>query len=635
MNTRIADTQAMTTAGLNLIQQALSIYDSDLRLVVANHPFRTMFDLPDGLITPGASFEETIRYLTERGEYGEVDELEQFVQDRVNRALAFEPHYVERQRRNGRWISVEGSPLPQGGWVTVYTDISRTKQQEELLHTRSEFLSDQLLTRAEELASSNRALASTVGALEEAKRQLTEMEARIRLTTEMMPAHIAHIGPDRCYTYSNRRLSQVMPGSMPDPVGQPAAEVLGPHTWSVLDPQIDLAFAGKPTVFEFNHEPSSHRVRVALTPDESTGGVYILSMDITEETQTRAALQQTRRRAIAAQMMSGLAHDFSNLLTIILGSQSRLERLTLPDTAEDLVAATLSAARRGGALLNRIADMTGARDLHAAPTRLDPFLSEFETLARSALPAEISLTIDNQITQDALMLDAGMLQDSLLNLVLNARDACASQGAITLIARSVQDTWADFVVQDTGPGFLENALNHAFDPFFTTKGEGGSGLGLAMVYDTAKLSGGSASVRNSDTGANVTIRLPLRVAPAPVEPGLALLVEDSDTIRADVREMLVSQGHSVIEATSADEALALAREISDITLILSDIILEGEKTGLEFLQSLPLPKPACFLMTSLPESNPLFQQAAAYAPVLRKPFTQQTLANYLGTEPAR
>ncbi len=80
-------------------------------------------------------------------------------------------------------------------------------------------------------------------------------------------------------------------------------------------------------MFEFNHEPSSHRIRVALTPDQTTGGVYILSMDITEETQTRAALQQNRRREMAAQMISGLAHDFSNLLTIILGMQSRLQRL--------------------------------------------------------------------------------------------------------------------------------------------------------------------------------------------------------------------------------------------------------------------------------------------------------------------
>ena len=78
------------------------------------------------------------------------------------------------------------------------------------------------------------------------------------------------------------------------------AEVLGPETWAVIGPQLDRAYAGTPSIFEFTHEPSSRRVRVALTPDPTSGGVYILSMDITEETQTRAALQQTRRREMAA-----------------------------------------------------------------------------------------------------------------------------------------------------------------------------------------------------------------------------------------------------------------------------------------------------------------------------------------------
>lgn len=271
MNTSSND-QAMTMAGLNLIQQALSIYDSDLRLVVSNARFRQMFALPDWIVSPGADFAATIRYLAERGEYGAIDDIDAFVQERVALARAFEPHYIERQMGNGRWISVEGSPLPNGGWVAVYTDITGTKRQEELLRTRSETLSDQLLTRAEELASTNRELEATITALEEAKRQLTAMEARTRLTTEMMPAHIAHVSSDQVYTFSNRRVSSVMPGSLADPVGHHAAEVLGPQPYSVIAPHLERGFAGKPSVFEFTHEPSSRRIRVALTPDASTGG---------------------------------------------------------------------------------------------------------------------------------------------------------------------------------------------------------------------------------------------------------------------------------------------------------------------------------------------------------------------------
>lgn len=626
-----SQTQEMTTVGLNLIQQALTIYDHDLRLAVCNRRFQEMFDLPQALVTPGADFSDTIRYLAERGDYGDVGDLGAFVKTRVEQASAFEPHYMERTRANGRTISVEGSPLPQGGWVTVYTDISRAKQQEALLRGRSEELSDQLLTYSEELAATNRQLEATITALEEAKRQITEAEARARLTAEMMPAHIAHVGPDRGYTYSNRRLTSVMPGSKAEIIGVHAAEVLGAQPWSVIGPHLDKAYAGTPSVFEFSHEPSSRRIRVALTPDHSTGGVYILSMDITEESQTRAALQQTRRREMAAQLTSGLAHDFSNLLTIILGMQSRLGRMGLPTQADELINATLAAARRGGGLLNRIADMTGPREHEPVPTDLAAFLGDLETLARSALPAGITLTIDNLGASDRYLLDAGMLQDSLLNLLLNARDACGSRGAITLMATPLQDTWLEFAVTDTGPGFTPEALVHALDPFFTTKGGEGSGLGLSMVYDMTKLAGGRITLGNTDAGGRVALRLPLRAAGATRPPGLVLLVEDSPDLRSTLRDMLRSAGHSVIEATSVDEAEALIAELPEISAVLSDIVLEGDKTGLD-LAALPR-RADCplVLMTSLPPDDPLHRAATSAGPVLRKPFTATQLDAALNT----
>ena len=624
-------TQEMTSAGLNLIQQALTIYDRDLRLAVCNRRFQEMFDLPQALVTPGADFADTIRYLARRGDYGDVDDLDSFVKTRVEQASAFEPHYMERTRANGRTISVEGSPLPQGGWVTVYTDISRAKQQEALLRARSEELSDQLLTYSEELAATNRQLEATVTALEEAKRQITEAEARTRLTAEMMPAHIAHVGPDRCYTYSNRRLTSVMPGSKPEIIGVHAAEVLGAQPWSVIGPHLDKAYAGMPSVFEFTHAPSSRRIRVALTPDQSTGGVYILSMDITEESQTRAALQQTRRREMAAQLTRGLAHDFSNLLTIILGMQSRLGRMGLPAQADELINATLAAARRGGGLLNRIADMTGRREHEPVPTDLMAFLGDLETLARSALPAGITLKIDNQGASDRYLLDAGMLQDSLLNLLLNARDACGSSGEITLTTAPLQDTWLEFAVTDTGPGFTPEALVHALDPFFTTKGGEGSGLGLPMVYDMTKLAGGRITLGNTDAGGRVALHLPLRPAGAARPPGLVLLVEDSPDLRSTLRDMLRSAGHSVIEATSVEEAAALMTELPEISAVLCDIVLEGDKTGLD-LAALPR-RADCpiVLMTSLPPDDPLHRAAASAAPVLRKPFTATQLDAALNT----
>ncbi|MDX2484462.1 MAG: PAS-domain containing protein [Pseudodonghicola sp.] len=622
--------RAMTNAGLNLIAQALTIYDRELRLAVSNSRFQEMFDLPDWLVTPGARFDDTIRYLVETGEYGDVTDIESFVAQKVEQARAFEPHYMERPRANGRMISVEGSPLPQGGWVTVYTDISRAKRSEALLRTKSEALSDQLLTHAEELSATNRELAATITALEETKRQLTAMEARTRLTTEMMPAHIAHVDGNGCYTYSNRRLSTVLPGSPSDIVGMPMPEALGASSFAKVAPHLTAAYGGRSPVFEFTEDRDSRRIRVAMTPD-GEGGIYLMSMDVTQETQARTALQQTRRRALAAQMTSGLAHDFSNLLTIILGMQGKLAKTDLPPEAQELVAATQATARRGGRLLSRIADMTGKRRLRLQATDLHALLEDLVILATPSLPRGVGLSLLDHTPDGPLMMDPGMFQDALLNLVLNARDACGASGQITVSAHAVSQIWIEVVVSDTGPGFSPEALEQALNPFFTTKGGEGSGLGLPMVYDMVKLGGGDLRLANTPSGANVTMRLPYRAAPT-VAGGLALLVEDSDDLREAVRDMLVTLGHTVIEAASVDEACALLADLEDIRLVLSDIRLQGSATGLDLLDRTEGSGLPCILMTSLPPSDPLHRAALARAPVLRKPFTARQLAALTRTE---
>lgn len=620
--------ERLTQAGLNLIGQALSIFDSELRLAVSNRPYQLMFDLPDALIRPGTSFEETIRYLVTRGEYGAVDDLEEAVRSRVEAARAFEPHYMERLRANGRTISVEGAPLPQGGWVTVYTDITAIKTQETLLRARSEELSGQLLTHAERLAAANRALAATISALEEAKRELTAIEARTRQVTEMMPAHIAHIGRDLVYTFSNRRVTAVMPGSQADPVGRTMAQALGHDTAKKIRPYLEKALAGAAQVFEISHTPSGRRVRIALTPDLAPeGGVYVLSTDVTHESQARAAITQTAKRELATQLTSGLAHDFANLLTVILGLQGRIERRAdLPPEVIDTVRATLAAARRGGTLLDRIASISGKRELRPQAVEMRPLIEDIAAMALPALGPNVRLETFVGGLDAPVLLDPGPLQDSLLNLLLNARDAMGpGGGTIRIEAHAVRDTWVQITVSDSGPGFSEEALERALDPFFTTKGGEGSGLGLSMVYDQTKIAGGSVRLRNTDEGARVALRLPLRLAQVRAEPLLVLLVEDNGDIRAEVREMLRGLGHSVIEAASVEEALtliALPGMGPAIGFVLSDIQL-GRATGLDLLRGLPEGMPSV-LMTSLPPGD--LMRAQAPCPVLHKPFTAAELS---------
>lgn len=610
----------LTRSGLNMIGQALSIFDADLRLAVANQQYQTMFNLPDELTRPGTGFAETIRFLVLRGEYGPQDDIEAAVALRVAQAHAFQPHYFERSRPDGRSIAVEGAPLSQGGWVTVYTDITEIKRQEALLRARSAELSEQVLDHAERLTAANRELAATNAALKEAQRVLTLTEAHTRQVTEMVPAHIAHVDADYRYSFSNRQLPQIFPGSSDRIIGLTIEEALGSEMFALLRPHIDRAMEGEPQVFEVPHRSSGRRIRIALNPDRDGQGVYILSTDVSAEVQAREAMTHASKRSLAAQLTSGLAHDFGNLLTIILALQGRLAGMDLPAAATADVQATLAAARRGVSLLSGLSRISSHREPAFQPVDPGALLHEVVTLSRPSLTDDTQLILRSDLPEGRLLLDAGALQDSLLNLILNANAAMAGAGSspkrITLSARALAN-WIQIAVEDTGPGFSDEALRRATEPFYSTKKGEGSGLGLSMVYDQAKLAGGTIRLGNTEAGARVVLRLPLR----PVAPLMVLLIEDDDAIRAEVRDMLTGLGHSVIEAASLGEARAMT-DLPGLGMILSDIQL-GDGLGTALIGGgLPL-----VLMTSLPETDAL--RAGLDCPVLSKPIKANRLATAL------
>lgn len=272
--------------------------------------------------------------------------------------------------------------------------------------------------------------------------------------------------------------------------------------------------------------------------------------------------------------------------------------------------------------------MTSHRTLRPEATDMHALLSDLNVLATPNLPRAVGLTVLDNMPADTLLLDGGMLQDALLNLVLNARDACGASGQITISAHCIDNTWIEITVADTGPGFSKVALEKALDPFFTTKGVEGSGLGLPMVYDMTKLAGGDLQLANTMSGASVTIRLPYRAAPVTMG-GLTLLVEDSEDLRMTFRDMLIELGHTVIEATSVDEATALTADVDDISLVLSDIKLKDGGTGLDLLERMAGTGLPCILMTSLPPDDPLHAAALTRVPVLQKPFSPVQLASII------
>jgi signal transduction histidine kinase len=231
-------------------------------------------------------------------------------------------------------------------------------------------------------------------------------------------------------------------------------------------------------VLEFTEPASGRRIRTAFTPDqigpgEAINGVYLLSTDVTEEAQARAALAQTHKRELAAQLTSGLAHDFANLLTIILGLQGKLEKMPLPEGAHELIGATQTAARRGGLLLDKIARISGPIEMRPPPVVLRDFLDSFAPLARAPLPPEITFESDCEVANKAVLLDSGSLQDSLLNLVLNARDAIGEgPGRITMTMRDVQDTWLDIDRLRHRPRFRGGGAEPRARPVLHDQGRG-------------------------------------------------------------------------------------------------------------------------------------------------------------------
>ncbi|WP_179214738.1 hybrid sensor histidine kinase/response regulator [Octadecabacter ascidiaceicola] len=633
MNRQNTQLVGMIRSGLNLITQAISIHDQDLKLVHANRPFQTMFQIPDALMQIGTDFHDTLQYVTRQGEYGLVDDVDAFVEDKIALARQFKPHYFERTRANGTSISIDGSPLEEGGWITVYTDITEIKRKDDRIRSRAQSLSDELLERSATLAETNRELTATVRALEVAKQDLQASRERLDLINRMTPAHIAHVDAGGFYTHSNGRLPRILPDTDFDIIGEHMGHILGEQIWAHVAPRLERVLKGEEDVTEFRDEHSGTYVRLAMSPDFSApdvvDGAYILSTDVTEEVTARNALTYARRRELATQLTSAMAHDFSNLLTIIMGEQAQLDSIeTLDPKAREISDTIKSAAKRGADLVGRLNSVSPQMTLDQTAVKLSAFFQMFEPLARAALPDSVAFDLINDVPDDTLVFDAGFAQDALLNLVINAGEACAATGSVTVFANKTSGGQFELRVEDDGPGFQDDALENAINPFFSTKGQKvGRGLGLTSAYDFAKTSGGRLTYGNRPTaGAHVTFRIPYLV-PSLHENGLVLLVDDDDAVRGTVRTYLRKQGHDVIEAASADEAAQLMA-VDGLSLIVTDLDIGGTGTGLDVAAASP-PDVPLLVITGLPETDPLRKEAASKHMVLAKPFDQDALKRTL------
>lgn len=380
--------------------------------------------------------------------------------------------------------------------------------------------------------------------------------------------------------------------------------------------------------------------------------------DLTSRHRMEEELRQSQKMEAIGQLTGGIAHDFNNLLTVISGNLEMIERRLEDRRLRDLLREAQDAADDGAKLTGQLLAFGRRQALNAKLTDIGQLVSNFAELLRRTLGETIDL--QTVVTGQPLLalVDTTQLQNALLNLVLNARDAMPRGGRLKVeISRIRLD--ADYArmypqtrlgnyvlvsVSDTGAGMSQEVKERAFEPFFTTKGVGaGTGLGLSMVYGFAMQSGGHVRL-DSEPGGGTTIRLFLPTAspdvtagrsgadpPAPAaKPRAAeciLVVEDDARVRRVVVARLEEEGYRVIQAVDGNSALSLIASHPEVRLLFTDIIMPGGMSGDELAREARLLRPELKILFTSGYAEPrLAGRELAEGSWLKKPYTSKELA---------
>ncbi|MGH2342898.1 PAS-domain containing protein [Segnochrobactraceae bacterium EtOH-i3] len=657
------DRTAFLTAGLNQIDQGIAVFDAGLRLVLWNARFLDLMDLPETLVDAGLPFGDLVRYLAVQGEYGDRIDVEAVVEARVRTARDRPRFYTERTTFDRRTIAVQTSPLPEGGFVTVYTDVSDRSVTDNFTPERSDLLEARVNRRTLELRLLADELQRRIRQTQETSSALAKSEQRLRLITDNVPAAIAYLDDAMMVTYANRRYVGLFPRHQGAVIGKRLPDLVPGPVFATMAHDMALALTGQSRTFELTLPRRAGpplMTRNVLVPEIADGtvrGMFVLSLDVTEEKRAEEALRQAQKMSAVGQLAGGLAHDFNNLLTVVLGNLAGLRDRIPGDLFAEYVEPALRAATRGTGLTRRLLAFARQQPLEPVPVDVPALIAGVSQLLRRSLPGNIILNCSGDAGEGyPALVDPHRLEDAIVNMAINARDAMPEGGMLTLATafRTVKqgpagETLApgDYVrltVSDTGSGMNAETAAHAFEPFFTTKPFGrGSGLGLSMVYGFVKQSGG-AIVLNSAPGRGTSVEIflprargmavplaepPVEASPAPQGSGeLVLLVEDDDDVRQIIRRQLVELGYGVLEARAGTEALALMAAVADIRIVVSDIVMPGGVDGRALAERARRDRPELHVVLVSGYSGPDddTRPAAGQTPILRKPFGVADLA---------
>ncbi|WP_448661479.1 ATP-binding protein [Sphingomonas sp. CJ20] len=361
------------------------------------------------------------------------------------------------------------------------------------------------------------------------------------------------------------------------------------------------------------------------------------------------ALRQSQKLESMGQLTGGVAHDFNNLLTPIVGSLDLLYRRGAGTERErKLIEGAVQSADRARMLVQRLLAFARRQPLQATAIDVGQLVHDMADLIASTCGPRVRL--DLQVADDLppACADANQIEMALLNLAVNARDAMPDGGTLTIAVAGVTQAadnvaelhagrYVRLTVQDTGVGMDAETQAKAVEPFFTTKGVGqGTGLGLSMVHGLAAQLGGALTIESAP-GAGTAIHLWLPVSAVPLQQpvattdsapaaqacGTVLVVDDEDLVRASTADMLSDLGYAVIEADSAEQALAVLERNPAIDLLVTDHLMPG-LTGTDLAERVRAMRPGMrvLLVSGYAETRGI----SADLPRLSKPFKQNDLA---------
>src|SRR5450631_193312 len=508
------------------------------------------------------------------------------------------------------------------------------------------------------------------------KTQLRAAEDRYRTLVERLPAitYIAELGAVGPWHYVSPQIESILGFSPAEWLSDPLHWLNHIHS---EDREIAIAaekrFQETQELFQAEYRMFARDGRVLWFRDEgvvlraAAGDRGLLMQgvlyDITEHKRLEEQLRHSQKLEAVGQLAGGVAHDFNNLLMVIQAHNERLRcRLTPSDPAHKDALQIERAVARATALTQQLLTFSRRQALQLKALDLNSVLAEVGKMLGRLIPANIELKIVPAASLNRVKADPGQMEQVILNLAVNARDAMPQGGRLTIDTRNTElhETYAGsharippgkyvvLTVSDTGVGMRSDIKAKIFEPFFTTKKPGkGTGLGLAIVYGVVKQTGGWITASSEfGNGATFEIYFPqvqveetveepvskIKISPSFAARGTEtiLLVEDQDGIRDLVREFLRNNGYTVLHAVDGSEALQIADEYKHpIHLLLTDVVMPNVG-GRELAHRLTRPRPQMkvLFMSGYPDhatwSSELVDDTAA---VLQKPFPLDTLAH--------